>query len=316
MLRSAECRLPARQRIRTEARAATLVSASILFVLSLLAAPTHARAALPGSNGDIAFTRNNRVWIVRPDGQQVNLGAGHHPAYSPDGTRIAFVRYPGRRRAHIWTMAADGTDRTAVTAGQHWDSAPSWSPDGSRIVFSRGGGGRPADVYTVDVTSSFNEPVAVTSTFGNEFDTEWSPDGTRIAFGVSICDEGCDLHIGVVDVDGRNYTLLTPKGAVDVDPNWSPDSSTLLFASDRQGGGSGDYDIFTIPAAGGAPTRITAAPGAAAHREPIWSPDGTRISYVRQSAGGAVTIRTANPDGSSPMRLCRGDSLFYPTTTD
>jgi len=291
--------------------------ASLMCLLSLLAVPTRASATFPGSNGDIAFTRNNHIWVIHRDGQQVNLGTGHHPAYSPDGSRIAFVRFPGIRRGHIWTMAADGTDRTPVTFGPHFDSAPSWSPDGARIVFSRSRSGFPADIFTVAVSPPLSDPVEVTDTPGNEFDTEWSPDGTRIAFGVDLCRPGvCNLHLGVVDVDGDDYTLLTPDGATDVDPNWSPDSSTLIFASDRLGDATQDLDVYTIPATGGTPTRITAAAGAAVDREPIWSPDGTHIAFVHQSARGAVTIRRARADGSDPVRVCRGDPLLYPTTTD
>jgi len=291
--------------------------ASLMCLLALFAVPSEARATFGGSNGDIAFTRNNHIWVVRRDGQQINLGTGHHPAYSPDGTRIAFVRFPGARRGHIWTMAADGTDRTEVTTGPYFDSSPSWSPDGARIVFSRGRNGFPADIFTVAATTPLSEPVAVTSTSGNEFDTEWSPDGTRIAFGVDICEPPmCTLHIGVVDVDGGDYRLLTPGDAADVDPNWSPDSSTLIFASDRLSDFVQDFDLYTIPAIGGTPTRVTRARGAAGNREPIWSPDGSRIAYVHQSAGGSVTIRRAHLDGSDATRVCRGDPLFYPTTTD
>jgi Tol biopolymer transport system component len=291
--------------------------ASLMCLTVLLALPTRAMATFRGSNGEIAFTRNNHIWVVHRDGQQVNLGTGHHPAYSPDGSRIAFVRFPGFRRGHIWTMAADGTGRTEVTTGPHFDSAPSWSPDGTRIVFSRSRSGFRADIFTVAASQPLSDPVPVTETSGNEFDTEWSPDGSRIAFGVDICTPAmCNLHIGVVDVDGAHYTLLTPGDATDVDPNWSPDSSTLIFASDRRGASILDLDLYTIPAAGGEPARITAAAGMAVNREPIWSPDGTHIAYVHQSAAGAVTIRRARADGSDPVRVCRGDPLFYPTTTD
>jgi Tol biopolymer transport system component len=289
----------------------------LICALSLVAVPTEAGAAFPGSNGNIAFTRNNHIWVVRPNGEQVNLGTGHHPVYSPDGTRIAFVRFPGRRRAHIWTMASNGTGRTEVTSGPTFDSSPSWSPDGARIVFSRGLAGYPADIYTVAVDPPLSEPVAVTSTWGNEFDTEWSPDGTRIAFGVDICIGGpCSLRIGVVNADGSHYTLITSVGATDVDPNWSPDSSSLVFASDRHGEFEQDYDLYTIPADGGTTRRMTRATGPVVDREPVWSPDGTRIAFVHQSAGGAVTIRTENFDRSHRVRICRGDPLFYPTTMD
>ena len=286
---------------------------SALFVMGV---PQGAAAAFPGGNGDVAFTRNNHIWVVHPNGAQEKLGGGHQPAYSPDGSRIAFVRFPGLRQAHIWVMDADGTDRREVTTGQIFDASPSWSPDGTHLVFSRGRAGFQADIYTVSLQPG-SVPAPITDTRGNEFDTEWSPDGTRVAFGVDICDlQTCNLHIGVVDVDGSDYTLLTPDGAVDVDPNWSPDGSAIAFASDRHGAFDGDYDLYAIPAAGGATKRLTRADGAAVNREPVWSPDGTRIAFVHQSSGGAVTIRTELADRTARTRLCRGDPLFYPTVTD
>ena len=52
------------------------------------------------------------------------------PAYSPDGTRIAFVR-----TGDIYVMNADGSAQTPITGTEGSDSEPAWSPDGSQIVY-------------------------------------------------------------------------------------------------------------------------------------------------------------------------------------
>jgi len=58
------------------------------------------------------------------------FGAGTDPAWSPDGTRLAFVR--GK---HIFVASADGSNATQITDGPAADQTPSWSPDGKDIVF-------------------------------------------------------------------------------------------------------------------------------------------------------------------------------------
>lgn len=62
------------------------------------------------------------------------------PAYSPDGTRIAFTRRPDSSggTSEIWVMNADGSGAAALTRGEG-DAAPSWSPDGRMLAFVRDG---------------------------------------------------------------------------------------------------------------------------------------------------------------------------------
>jgi Tol biopolymer transport system component len=291
-----------------------VVTAIVLVSVWVAASPIPSQATFPGRNGAIAFTRNGHVWAIQPSGAQVKLAKGSEPAWSPDGTRIAYLR-PGRRVGQIWTMAADGTDRIPVLTDFDFFSAPSWSPDGTQLVFSGRGQSGPAnhDLYTIAAEPPFGEAVPITDT--PEADEEfpaWSPDGTRIAFGVLGCPSSCGDRIGVIDPDGANYTLLTPETFDDgLHPDWSPDSTTLLFESNRNDPDHFfDFDIYSIPSTGGAVTRITRAPGDARNATPSWSPDGTRFAYVHESRASRVTLRTAVLDGSSVVRLCRVSSFF------
>ena len=61
------------------------------------------------------------------------------PAWSPDGTRIAYLcRNPANNIFEICVMNADGTGQTQLTNNSVVDATPTWSPDGEKIVFSRG----------------------------------------------------------------------------------------------------------------------------------------------------------------------------------
>jgi Tol biopolymer transport system component len=80
------------------------------------------------------------------------LGEGTDPAWSPDGTRIAFSRTAGGH-AHLFVMNADGTGATQITDGTDDDVHPSWSPDGSALVFcsarGEGAGWTQANLFSV-----------------------------------------------------------------------------------------------------------------------------------------------------------------------
>jgi Tol biopolymer transport system component len=52
------------------------------------------------------------------------------PAWSPDGTKLAYVSFPG-----IWVVNADGTGKVQLTDHPR-DEMPDWSPDGSKIAFT------------------------------------------------------------------------------------------------------------------------------------------------------------------------------------
>ena len=105
----------------------------------------------------------------------------------------------------------------------------------------------------------------------------WSPDGTKIAY-------TADNEIYVTNVDGSDQRRLThsPAGGGSYQPAWSADGSTIAYwrtaARTGEAGGPTDAEIYTIPATGGTPTRLTFdnVPSIA----PTWQqPRGTRIIY-------------------------------------
>ena len=217
-------------------------------------------------------------WIIRasfeiysknPDGSdEVNLtndpAEDTDPAWSPDGTRIAFVK-ASEGHDNVWVMNADGTGQTnltpgAVTTGQANEGTnPTWSPDGTRIAYASSQG--EIWVMSADGTNKVNLTDTVPSA-GVEIQPAWSPNGTRIAYV-----RGADIW--VMDADGSNQTQLTMTTGAGQDekaPDWSPDGSQIVY-----GKGS---SVWRMNADGTGQVQVVANSVL-----PAWSPDGTRIVF-------------------------------------
>ena len=260
--------------------------------------PGTAQPAYPGSNGKIAFASERdgdfEVYLMNADGSGQtrltnNPADDREPAWSPDGSRIAFAR-----NFEIYVMNADGTGQTQLThKGTGGDEWPAWSPDGTRIAFT--GYGRSGDprgaVYVIHEDGSGE--TRVTNNPANDFDPAWSPDGSKIAF---VSDRNVFLDIYVMNTDGSGQTRLTSDPANDSDPAWSPDGSKLAFSSMRDG----NSEIYVMNMDGSGQTRITNDPAADAY--PAWSPDGQKIVFTR---GGFSSreIYVMNADGTAQTRL-------------
>ncbi len=132
----------------------------------------------------------------------------------------------------------------------------------------------------------------------------WSPDGTQIAFSRSrrgIADYSV-LDVWVMNADGLNVRRLTQDVGRAFAPTWSPDGTTIAcYGTDAQEPGVGESvtRVWLVPAAGGAPRRLTAGydrgvvvlPRPLETPGPVWSDDGSSVTFVAADAGSAHIVR-------------------------
>ncbi|MFC2030734.1 DUF885 family protein [Chloroflexota bacterium] len=274
---------------------------------------------IQASNGVIAFSSyrdgESKIFTLSADGSGLaRLSSSRQrdtrPAWSPDGTRLAFVRRVSHSDHEIYVMKADGTEVTRLTDRPHSvESEPAWSPDGSRIAFISNE--RPTvntlygrfHVWLMNADGS--GLMLLTDIGGGNTSPTWSPDGTRLAFDST---RDGDHEIYVINADGSHPVNLSQHPAHDTSPSWSPDGRRIAFVSDRDG----NQEIYVMDADGSNQARLTDQPGY--DKSPVWSPDGRYLVFYSRAAANNTDLYQMRADGSGLVRLTRdADFDGFPT---
>jgi Tol biopolymer transport system component len=147
---------------------------------------------------------------------------GTDPAWSPDGTRIAFNSFRDNNN-EIYTMSSDGKDVQRLTYTEWAEAEPSWSPDGKQIAYA-------SHLVSWDVGCGFIP-------MGRQLESEAEPS-----------------YIYIMDSDGKNQTKLEITGGGN-EPTWSPDGAWLAFVlADKNGS-----QVYVTEANGSGLTQLTSS---------------------------------------------------------
>lgn len=243
---------------------------------------TIAFASFNGTTYDLYFgdVASGEIRLHRNEASQ--------PAFSADGSRIAFHSWAGTSRGLVTASSAGGEEFLITNFLE--DQLPTWSPDGSTILFlTRRSGGRQSELFRTQADVEFlnSEDQFVSE---GEYPT-WGANGQVVfkgwgntAFGLRLAPPDFSALTNVTLVDG------------DTAPALSPDGKQVAFMSRRED----NWDIYVVNVDGSGLTRLTSDP--AMDGLPTWSPDGRAIAFV-SNRGGPWAIWAVTPTGTGTRQL-------------
>jgi hypothetical protein len=210
-------------------------------------------------------------------------------AYVPD------TGYAAQVEATLEVIEVGGTrSRRVVRQFDGKIEAPNWSRDGKSLIYNAGG-------RIWRIPEEGGEPVQIdTGRFvDNNNDHGLSPDGRLLAISDQIEPDNLSrIHLVTLDGSAPVRTLVDDPKARSYWHGWSPDGRTLAFV--HVGVSDDSYDIWTVPAAGGAARPLIVGPGV--DDGPEYSPNGKYL-YFNSTRSGAMALWRANADGSDPVQL-------------
>ena len=194
-----------------------------------------------------------------------------------------------RSRLFIYDLRT-GKSHLVYTADAIWE-APNWSPNGKYLISNSKG-----TIYKFVLQpdgAAQPQRLAIPAEYRTNNDKAISPHGKKLGFSANVLpNRGSQVFLA--DADGNHV-----KRMVSPSPSyfhgWSPDGKTMAFVAQRNG--SGQFDIYGIPAAGGPEKRLTFNP----HHDdgPDYSPDGKWI-YINSNRSGKEAIWRIPASGAGP----------------
>jgi Tol biopolymer transport system component/C-terminal processing protease CtpA/Prc len=218
-------------------------------------------------------------------------GGFRTPAWSPEGSRIAFIC-----RGDLWISALDGSAPRALSQGVEEDRDPAWSPDGKEVVFFSGRWGTPGHLLAAALADGATR--RLTSEEGFYSSPRVSPDRGRILFTRAQAGE-TDLWI-LEPWRGQARPFAAERDVEESFGSFSPDGKSVAYLAAREG----RTDVVLRPLEGGE-ARVLKTPSTT-KKGLAWSPDGKKLAYAARAQDGAWSARVLAVEGAEERTMAPG----------
>jgi len=249
----------------------------------------------------IAFVSNatgtKQVYVMDYDGENRRRVTRDdlvaiYPEWFPDGQRIAYTRYRGRRQEACAVYVGSG-QTVRLTSFPGLNAFVSVSPRGDAIAMSLSRDGN-TEIYRLRPDGT--NPKRLTFGRSTESSPCWSPDGRKIAF---VSDRSGSPQIYVMNATGGTAERLTYRGNYNTSPDWSPKGDLIAYTSKVDG----VFQICTVDVETKEVVRLTT--GREGKEDPSWAPDGRHLVYSMKS-GGKSNLYMLDIYELTPLRLTSG----------
>lgn len=211
-------------------------------------------AVVPSVGGEATFLTSN--------------GRSFHPAWSPEGARVAFASSSSDGASDVFLISAAGGTAQPITHGPGQKIELDWSPDGKLIVYAGNAGGNWA-VWSVPAEGG--EPKRLTEHAADEWNPRWSADGQWIFFSTNWSIDG-DINIWKIRASGGDPVAVTAFPSDEFSAAPSPDGKRIAYLTDMSG-------LWVMDLTTGTTTNV--APGQGFDDIISWSPDGNTLVVGR-----------------------------------